>query len=153
MGDLTENFSKKEFECPHCHESHVDNQLVAALQKLRDLAKKPIKILSGYRCAFHNKQVNGEPLSLHLSGHAADIKIENMDLIAMLELAKTIPELKGIGIYDDKEGIGEEFIHVDVRRTEGRWARMRGQYMSLERGLKIYRSNIKGDRKSWQTTH
>lgn len=74
MGDLTKNFSRKEFSCGHCGRLDVlDLELVRCLQRLRDLVGKPLKIVSGYRCCAGNKSVGGSATSQHLFGRAADI--------------------------------------------------------------------------------
>jgi len=38
MGDLSKNFSRSEFACPHCGEVEIDPLLVATLQRIRDKA-------------------------------------------------------------------------------------------------------------------
>ena len=45
------------------------------LEPLREHAKQPITINSGYRCLELNKAVGGVSTSNHLSGYAADIKV------------------------------------------------------------------------------
>ena len=45
------------------------------LEPLREFAKRPIFISSGYRCLALNKAVGGVSTSNHLSGYAADISI------------------------------------------------------------------------------
>jgi uncharacterized protein YcbK (DUF882 family) len=73
MGDLTENFSRKEFACKcGCGFDEIDERLVNRLQVIRDISGLPIKINSGCRCQKHNKDVDGESLSFHLLGEAAD---------------------------------------------------------------------------------
>ena len=73
MGDLTENFSRFEFECKcGCGKQDIDERLVNRLQLVRDIANIPIKINSGCRCVLHNEASKGEPNSLHLLGLAID---------------------------------------------------------------------------------
>ena len=72
-------------------QDHLLNIIYLAenLQKLRDLIKKPIKILSGYRCQELNKLIGGSEKSQHMVGQAADIICPG---ITPLELALFIFE-------------------------------------------------------------
>ena len=130
MGDLTKNFSRREFACHCCGEVKVDMRLVEALQKLRDLAGVPIRVVSGYRCPKHNAEVGGARNSYHLQGKAADIVIEGLDVYRMALLAEQIDEFRsgGLGIYPD---VNPPFIHVDVRDARARWAKVGGKYTSI----------------------
>ncbi len=117
MGDLSENFSRSEFACRcGCGVDDVNLGLVEALQKLRDLAGKPIRIVSGCRCEKHNRSVQGAENSYHLYGMAADIRIEGMSVGQMFKLAEEIPKFRdgGIGRYPS-------WVHVDVRPYRARW--------------------------------
>lgn len=42
MGDLTEHFSNREFQCRCCGESDMNPALVKALEKLRNQLGRPI---------------------------------------------------------------------------------------------------------------
>lgn len=123
-----------------CKGTFVEPRLVQALQQLRDSTKKPIKILSGYRCIKNNSEAGGGKNSQHLYGKAADIVIEGLSVTEMYYQALTIDafEAGGIGIYPDNN-----FIHVDVRNGKARWARINKKsgkkvtqvYVSIEEGL------------------
>lgn len=69
----SDHFKPREFRCPHCGEIRVTEALLVHLELLRRLVRKPIPIVSGYRCPAHNKAVGGVPRSQHLTGRAADI--------------------------------------------------------------------------------
>lgn len=133
MGDLSKNFSKSEFLCP-CGNCilHIEPRLIEALQKLRDLAASEIKVLSGYRCVSHNKQVGGAPRSQHLSGIAADIRIKDNTLEEMAMLAAQVEAFKhgGIGVYPQAN-----FIHVDVRGSVARWGFIDGKQVAFSKAL------------------
>jgi len=118
MGDLSKNFDEREFACRHCYEVKVDPRLVKALQKLRDLAGKPVHVISGYRCEVNNRRCGGTRYSQHLRGRAADIFIEGMGVDQMLKLAEQIPAFRGggMGRYPN-----DGFIHIDVRKKKARW--------------------------------
>lgn len=132
MGDLSRNFSKKEFACRCCGRVKVNPKLVAALQELRDLAGVPIHVNSGFRCPAHNKEVGGVKQSQHMQGNAADIVISKMAPAEMFRLAEKVPALSagGIGVYPDRG-----FVHVDVRPTRTRWACLGGKYVPVEEAL------------------
>lgn len=78
MGDMTKNFSRKEFACPCCGKDNINNKLVDILQTIRDAAGVPVTISSGVRCAKRNKAVGGVENSAHLTGEAADIWAQGM---------------------------------------------------------------------------
>ncbi len=128
MGDLSPHFSKAELACRCCGELRVEKRLLDALEKLRNLAGKPIVIHDGYRCSNHNREVGGVADSEHTRGMAADVDIPGLSLQQMYELALQVPEFVegGIGVYDGG------FLHVDVRLHCSRWARVRGQYVGLQ---------------------
>ncbi len=75
MGDMAQNFSRKEFVCKcSCGLDSIDPKLVNMLQESRDATALTYEIVSGCRCEKRNKQVGGKPNSAHLRGKAADIK-------------------------------------------------------------------------------
>lgn len=120
MGDLTKDFSRKEFRCrcgrKDCDAAPIDMKLVTALQALRDLIGAPIHINSAVRCVRHNRRVGGVRNSRHLEGIAADIRCDELTPVELKKFAEEIPEFAngGIGIYDWG-------IHVDVRGRRARW--------------------------------
>ena len=88
MGDITRNFSFKEFvHSQKATEAGIDNTIptveikaairslvVNVLQPLRERLGASIIINSGYRCPALNKLVNGAKGSQHMKGEAADIR-------------------------------------------------------------------------------
>jgi len=75
MGDLSRNFSKSEFACPHCGALiGPSRDLLATLQYARTSQGRPLAIVDGYRCAAYNKIVGGIQGSQHLTGNAADVR-------------------------------------------------------------------------------
>ena len=120
---LTTNFSLNEFNKRNYNvpTDVLRNLLELAknLQVLRDVVKKPIKITSGYRPAEHNAKIGGATKSRHITGEAADFKIEGYtpkQVAAIIE--KLIAEGKmkqgGLGTYST-------WVHYDVRGTAARW--------------------------------
>jgi len=138
MGDLSKNFSRREFACHcGCGRDNVSPALVAALQELRDLAEAPVAVVSGCRCPARNRAVGGANNSQHLAaknqeGRAADVTIKGMALKEMYGLALEVPGFYGggIGLYP-----GDGFMHVDIRGHEARWAKVRGAYVGIEEAL------------------
>jgi len=112
------HFLCEEFACPCCGTCLMDRDFMIALNQLRLIAGRPIKINSGYRCAKHNKAVGGASHSQHLVGRAADIVIAGLTLNEMVELAERIDVFcnGGIGVYPQAG-----FIHVDSRGYRARW--------------------------------
>ncbi len=113
MGDVSKNFSRKEFACKcGCGFNAVDISLLAGLQALRDLSGRPISITSACRCESHNKRVGGASKSQHKYAKAADIVIQGLTPGEMASLAEQMPEFQtGAIITYMRRG----FIHVDVR--------------------------------------
>jgi len=110
---ISENFSRSEFECPcsPCEESGhdaflIDSLLVGKLQEVRTEINQPIKINSGFRCPAHNTKVGGKTTSSHLAGKAVDIAVPGSPYryeVLRILLTKF-----------NRLGIGANFIHVDV---------------------------------------
>lgn len=115
MGDLSAHFSRSEFACKgtsHSAHAAVSPHLVQHLERLRALkGGRPLRIVSGVRCAKHNAAVGGASRSQHLYGTGADIP----------EGYATVADAARAGFT----GIGSKgvwAVHVDVRRTPARWA-------------------------------
>lgn len=99
-------------------------ELAKNLQVLRDEVKKPIKITSGYRPAELNAKVGGATKSRHITGEAADFKIEGYtpkQVAAVIE--KLIAEGKmkqgGLGTYST-------WVHYDTYfngKNPRRWSK------------------------------
>ncbi len=107
------HFTPREFTC-RCeglcdHPVVVSLDLVAKLDKIRDLIGMPVTIVSGTRCERHNRKVGGKPLSSHVprdgTSHAADVRCPD-NVFRFAFLAAALPIFNRIGI-------GKDFIHVD----------------------------------------
>ena len=66
-------FARGEMRCPCCGRGAVALALVLALEDLRSLYGRPVRITSGWRCQTHNREVGGHPQSRHLIGCAVDV--------------------------------------------------------------------------------
>jgi uncharacterized protein YcbK (DUF882 family) len=122
---LTNNFSLNEFNKRNftVPVEVLQNliELAKNLQVLRDEVKKPIKITSGYRNAEFNAKIKGASKSRHITGQAADLKIEGYtpkQVAAIIEKLIASGKMKqgGLGIYST-------WIHYDVRGTAARWTK------------------------------
>jgi hypothetical protein len=77
---LSTNFKVKDFACKckeNCDVIKIDTALVERLEKIRDKYGVDVKIVSGFRCEKHNKEVGGSSGSQHKEGKAADIAVGN----------------------------------------------------------------------------
>ena len=125
--NLTNNFSKSEFNCKcGCEMPNdvLDNikLLAIELQTIRDYVGQPIKINSAYRCELHNSIIGGVKTSQHILGKASDITIntftpnEVVDVIENLLINEMLPSfyIGGLGRYNT-------FTHLDIRDYKARW--------------------------------
>lgn len=104
MGDLTAHFSRSEFKCHHCVATSASPQLLQIVENLRAIVRRPLKVVSGFRCVPHNGSVGGASLSRHLFGDAADLEV-GYATVTQAEAAGAV----GIGTK------GRWVTHVDWR--------------------------------------
>lgn len=136
MGNLTKNFNREEYACPHGADN-VDPWLAKAMQEYRDLLGVPIKITSACRCEQCGPDQGYHLASESHPGRAADsIVLGGKDLLAMYTAALQVQAFRegGIGIYPYDNPL-QGFVHLDVRNGCARWARVKGQYVSHQEGL------------------
>lgn len=105
---LSDHFNEQEFACKGDGMVYVEPDLVAKLEKLRQLVGKPINITSGYRSPWYNEKIGGVKNSRHTLGQAADIVIPGLSPSEVAKLAEQAG-FGGIGIYDK-----DRFTHVDI---------------------------------------
>lgn len=117
MGDLSQHFSRSEFRCHgfgHAgHRNHatpVDARLVALLERIRQEHGGPVRVVSGHRCAWWNRQVGGAGASQHMKGTAADLATGVITGARARALGAS-----GVGTK------GGWATHVDVRAKPARW--------------------------------
>ena len=125
MGDLTENFSLREFRCKDGTDvppELVENVKLLAknLQVIRQRIGKPLRIVSGYRSPAYNKKCGGTKKSQHMQAKAADLRVSGMSsdelhaiIIELIDDAKIMQG--GVGKYPS-------FVHYDVRGRKARWS-------------------------------
>ena len=74
--NVAKNFKVSEFVCPDgSSEVMIVNDMINKIQILRDLAKAPVIIVSGFRNPAYNKSIGGYITSMHLAGRAYDIHV------------------------------------------------------------------------------
>lgn len=154
MGNVTENFDRREFECEcGCGMADPHPALVMSWQHLADLvaakhAKRPYVAITGPgRCAQHNRETKGAgSKSRHVPGvngyfEAADGHIyfridenrtERLPLRKLYDYARTIQPFAcgGIGVYCDRAG---PRLHLDVRREgPARWGILDGNDADID---------------------
>ncbi len=111
---LTNNFWASEFacqcdsNCTHKNSDLLDENLLNALQSLRDHLGVSINISSALRCPTHNENEGGVENSTHVRGMACDIYSNHASLTEIYDfINEHFPEYS-IGSYSS-------FIHLDTR--------------------------------------
>lgn len=89
------------------------------LEPLREFAKRPIFISSGFRSLELNKAVGGESTSNHLSGCAADISIPDNDTgeLWFNWMRKNLPDFDELITEKSNSGSTTFWIHVAIRQS------------------------------------
>jgi len=94
--------------CVACKEiiQKINMELINKIIQLENRVQKHVIITSGRRCIAYNKSIGGYVDSPHITGLAADIRVEG---ITILELAKICVEIgfERVGIYPNH-------VHVDM---------------------------------------
>lgn len=116
MGDLTNNFSRYEFECKcGCGFDDINLAFIKCLQRIRDKIGFKMPINSGCRCKQHNKDEGGYPTSDHLPdkidkySEGADIRVSgsrNRYKLIQAAFEEGIPRI----------GPGKTFVHLGVNK-------------------------------------
>tara|TARA_Y100001963_G_C6603794_1_gene363793 strand:+ start:92 stop:472 length:381 start_codon:yes stop_codon:yes gene_type:complete len=107
---LIKNFRQEEMACSCCNVSAMSEDFMVKLQELRDKCGFALPVNSGYRCASHNKKSGGHPNSGHLTGEAADLRVERTEARIVIQLALEMGF--SVGIQQKGEG---RFVHVDTK--------------------------------------
>ena len=80
------------------------------LEPARKIYGRPIIVTSGYRCPKLNAIVGGVPTSRHLTGQAADLRVESKELGRKLfDALKTLPAIDEL-LFEHKGSA--RWIHV-----------------------------------------
>lgn len=100
--------------------ARIDPRQITCLQNIRNYVGRPVLVGSGYRSYWHNIEVyrrlgRRPTISQHLSGRAADIRVEGMTGV---EIAKAAIDACGPEVA---VGLGPSYAHIDVRGNSGVW--------------------------------
>lgn len=115
MGDLTKNFSKREFACNcGCGKDDIKAPVPQGCQEIRNEAGIPIRVDSGVRCEKRNKAVGGVANSYHVQGYAADLSCSKGGLWLFLLIVNMVDK----GKFKQKPSYviwyqKKNFVHVD----------------------------------------
>ena len=125
LGEMTKSSSHPEVYNIPSHEAIANLKRVCCwLEVLRERYGKPIIINSGYRSPQLNKKIGGVPMSNHLTGCAADIRVANMEQLIrfaaiLLEYAdETNQQFDELLI--EKNRYGAIWLHFAVRPNGNR---------------------------------
>ena len=106
-GQITEHFSKKEFDCQcGCDAGPINRVLVEKLEQVRLEFGRGMRINSGIRCLPHNRKIGSKDTSSHIKCLAADVGCTSMEDRHKL-LSIFLKYFKRVGVH-------KLFIHVDV---------------------------------------
>ena len=134
LGEMTASSHKEVYNIPS-HEAIANlKRLTKWLEVLRMRAGTPIRINSGYRSPQLNKKIGGVPTSNHLTGCAADIRVENMEQLIryaaiLLDYAKEskqefdellIERRSASPLGSSKNSHGAIWLHFAVRPSGNR---------------------------------
>lgn len=131
MGNLSENFSHRDFacKCPECKGAYrIHLGLVGILEMIAVHFKKRPRIVSGYFCEAFTEKLNRDKVSWHSKGKAANISIEGVPAAEVFKFTETIEGVNGLGFYPE-----ENMVHIDTRPPEKKesWIKEKGRYSPL----------------------
>ena len=135
LGEMTKSSSHPEVYNIPSHEAIANLKRVCGwLEVLRERSGGPVRINSGYRSPQLNKKIGGVPTSNHLTGCAADIRVENMEQLIryaaiLLEYADEtnqqfdellIERRSALPLGSSKNRYGAIWLHFAVRPKDNR---------------------------------
>ncbi len=118
---LTPHFNSSEFACKCCGKIYIDPALSKLMEKLIDeLNLSKVNVISGYRCATHDKAVGGAGSGSHVMGYAGDFRCYYKDgsVVPSSVVALTLERMGhkcGIGYRCGRVPDSSGNIHIDVR--------------------------------------
>ena len=106
-GYAAKHFEVSEFDCKcGCGLNNIKPELVRRLDQVREEYGQPIIINSGCRCPEWNEHEGGKPVSRHLMGRAADLRVlDSSERFQLLQICMK---------YFNRIGVYEYCIHVDI---------------------------------------
>ena len=105
-------FTREEFVCQATGENEIEDELILALDELREACGFPFVITSGYRSPEHPIELRKTKAGTHAQGIAADIKVT--DGTQRFKIVEEAIKMGFSGI-----GVAGVFVHVDIRDLDG----------------------------------
>ena len=109
------NFSDEELSCRCCGESNPNlefEELMDAVQEMREELGFPFPVTSAYRCPDHPIEAKKDKFGYHRTA-AIDINVYGHKAVSLIELALE-KGFTGIGV-NQKGPYKQRFIHLDMR--------------------------------------
>ena len=132
---ISHNFSRKDFSCKcgKCdNEFKISLTIVGIVEHLKGKFSKRIKIIKGYLCEEHSKEVYGSNKDYHHFGKAVDISIEEVPLKDIFKEVESMSEITGIGFYP-----ADNYIHIDIRDKDREvWLQERNEKIPMSDRIK-----------------
>jgi len=101
------HFTPDEIKCRcGCGADKMQAATLDRLERARQIACRPLQIVSAVRCKTHNARAGGKPNSAHLTGFAVDIVAISSDTRFLI-----LDALLKAGFQ--RIGIAKSFIHAD----------------------------------------
>jgi hypothetical protein len=115
------------------------------LDPLRRHLGRPVRVRSGFRSIQVNRTIGGSPRSAHMTGEAADIKVDGLDSIALLEaiLLADIDFDQVIAYHPSRGGQ----VHIGIKA--GAATRHRKQVLLAPPGTSGYTPWVAGGPAPW----
>jgi len=88
-------------------------KLLIAVNLLRDLYNKPMKVSSGYRPGVYNKAADGANRSCHLTCEAIDL--QDTDRLLTAWLLTNLDILEDAGLYMEDNKSTPTWVHLQIR--------------------------------------
>ena len=105
------NFTADEMRCScGCGRADMDPDFMAALQTVRVVYGRPMRITSGFRCEDYDKRIGGA--GVHPSGKASDIAVAGESVYDLLHTAIGV-NMRGIGLKQHGPH-ASRFMHLDI---------------------------------------
>ena len=125
LGEMTKSSSHPEVYNIPSHEAIANLKRVCPwLEELRERYNAPIRINSGYRSPQLNRAIGGAANSNHLTGCAADIRVENMEqllryAVILLDISRDWHQ-EFDELLIEKNRYGAIWLHFAVRPRDNR---------------------------------
>ena len=121
VSTVTTNFFKKsEFTCHcGCGLNNTTPELLSTLNSIRSAIGTPVIVISGTRCKSHNaKQEKSVPNSPHISGEAADIQVDGVGSLQLINVIERLYNEGRLPYFQYAYRPGKNSVHVGVDKKK-----------------------------------